>query len=230
MEINEITHQENLEKLRERNLHFSWTLDIKKDPLADVDISTLEGRPVISAQVDKRSIIQWLAENIDQAICMTKYLIIEKDSGEEWFLRKPEKKRSFSELLSFYDKLQNDAIEDMANTDRLSKLNYRQLITGKLSEHLSPELSRKLADEIIEFGEILMVNGGKIVLPKIDKLGLTGNSFQHVYFLTDYKCSFCKDEGWVHTNGGLTDSPCPMNCKQKKRIPIEDSKRKKKNH
>ena len=34
----------------------------------------------------------------------------------------------------------------------------------------------------------------------------------------EYYCSYCKDEEWVHTHGGLLDSPCPMNCTERKAI------------
>lgn len=30
---------------------------------------------------------------------------------------------------------------------------------------------------------------------------------------SQFKCDYCKDEGWIITDNGLTSSPCPMNCK-----------------
>lgn len=44
-------------------------------------------------------------------------------------------------------------ISDNQNDPKVNKIIYRQLITGKLSDYLSAELSSKLAREIIKFGE-----------------------------------------------------------------------------
>lgn len=30
----------------------------------------------------------------------------------------------------------------------------------------------------------------------------------------EYKCSYCKDEGWINDDNGITSSPCPMNCRE----------------
>lgn len=79
------------------------------------------------------------------------------------------------------------------------------LINPKLKHSERMDLFNAIDDA--RYKHTFTVDKGKIVNSEFKKIESDNKT---------YNCSYCKDEGWIHTNGGLTDSPCPMNCKQKK--------------
>ncbi len=61
--------------------------------------------------------------------------------------------KTLEDLVEMYDEFQGVILESKKKKFFINKKTYRQLILGLLAEHLSPELSSKMATEIIEFGE-----------------------------------------------------------------------------
>lgn len=155
----DLVYKSNIEKLAQNGLILYREMD--NDPFIDIKISNITGHAFVTGYIDKHSVADWLATNINEAICLSKYSVKELETGDSWFISGHGKKRipsapprkSIEELVFMYDNLLDELLTVREAKNAIDKKTFRQWILGTLSDYVSEPIADKLSIEIINFGE-----------------------------------------------------------------------------